>query len=397
MTGVWLLPQLFRKQVHEALHCLYGNVDLCQTELAAVFPETAATSLEEQALRLRRLLLQAIEALCPPRRCPFGALESRSYDVLTLRYVENMPVRQIAGELSLSERQVHRDLWRGEGRLLAVLNSQLAAEGEEGEAQANPFEDELKYLHSQPTQVGLADAVHSAIGLLEPLMEQLSTQVRFAAAPMETVLVAADPAVLKQMLIQWLSCAIQAAEGDVAGQMGQDKKSAYIRLSLKLSDRGVLEKQLTGVDHIAASQGYQTSLSVSVTGWAALELRLPAALPTCVLIVEDNPGSVELYRRYLSASGWRVHVVPDPSHAFAAAQETHPDVIILDIMMPKMDGWSILEQLTRHESTRKIPVLVCSVVQDERLGKALGARAQLHKPVSRGQFLAAIRQCLPEG
>ncbi|NPV09195.1 MAG: response regulator [Anaerolineae bacterium] len=388
------MPQLSREQVHEALRWLYESVELCHTELAAAFPETAAAGLEEQALRLQRLLLHAIEALCPARRYPFGSLESRSYDVLTLRYVENMPIRQIAEELALSERQVHRDLWRAEERLTAVLNSRLPPDKDE-QGDASPFEDELEYLRSQPTQVCLVDVLRSAIRLVEPLTQQLPGEVRFAPADEEASLVAADQAVLKQVLAQLLSAAVQAASGDVTAQLAHGEESVSVELRFGLGDRRLLETQFPAVQRIAASQGYQTSLCVDATGQATMTLSLSASPPVRVLIVEDNPGSVELYRRYLATSSWQVHAVSDPRHAFAVAQELQPDVIVLDIMMPKMDGWSVLEQLSRRETTRSIPVLVCSVVQDERLGQALGARVQLHKPVSRGQFLAAINQCLP--
>jgi CheY-like chemotaxis protein len=387
------MPHLSREQVHEALDVLYESVELCRTELAAAFPEAAGSSLEEQALELQRLLLQSIETLRPARRYPFGSLESRSYDVLTLRYVENMPIRQIADELSLSERQVHRDLWRAEERLTAVLNSRLPASQEEMEPDT-PFEDELKYLRSQPTQVCLADVLSSAVRLVEPLAKQLDRHVRIGPSPEDATLVAADQAILKQVLAQLLSCALQAAKGDVAARLARGEATVSAQLQFELSDRQLLETQFAGVKRIAASQGFETTLLIRSTNRATLALDLSASPPVRVLIVEDNPGSVELYRRYLSTSAWQVQAVSDPRHAVAVAQETQPDVIVLDIMMPKMDGWSVLEQLTKTESTRRIPILVCSVVQDERLGQALGARAQCTKPVSRGQFLEALKQCL---
>ena len=78
------MSSITREQVHDGLSCLNDNVRLAQVELAARFPQVgAAATLDERANRLRTLLLQAIELLRPPRRFPFGSLESRSYDVLT--------------------------------------------------------------------------------------------------------------------------------------------------------------------------------------------------------------------------------------------------------------------------------------------------------------------------
>ena len=93
--------------VHEALECLYDNVRLSQCRLLGCFPKVSSIlAVDERAEAMRSTLLEAVEALRPPRRLPFGALESRSYDVLTLRYVEGMSISRMANELSLGHRQI---------------------------------------------------------------------------------------------------------------------------------------------------------------------------------------------------------------------------------------------------------------------------------------------------
>ena len=71
-----------------------------------------------------------------------------------------------------------------------------------------------------------------------------------------------------------------------------------------------------------------------------------------------------------------------------------PSIIVLDVMLPDMDGWELLAHLHEHPPTRSIPILVCSVVREEELALALGAKLYLSKPVRRQQFIQALDQAL---
>ncbi len=387
------MPRLSREQVHDSLRVLHEPLALCRSPLATGFPEAASADLERWASRLRALLLQAIEALQPARRYPFGSLESRSYDVLSLRYVEGMSIRQISSELSLSERQVHRDLYRAEEKLTAVINGPHSADADDTQSKSSPFEDELEYLRSQPAQVGLVSILMQAVDLVIPLAEQLGRRVRYLGEKRDTT-VAADPGVLKQLLAQLLSAAVQSAADDCLIAFGLEAGLATVSLALTPADVGLLQRLLGDLERIAEAQGFVLEMRALSDGKHEVRLSIPTEKVTSVLIVEDNPGAVELYDRYLSSENWQVHSISDPRRALAVATELTPDVIVLDIMMPRMDGWTVLETLARSQATASIPVMICSVVQDERLGQALGAAVQLQKPVSRGDFLAGIRRCL---
>ena len=77
---------------------------------------------------------------------------------------------------------------------------------------------------------------------------------------------------------------------------------------------------------------------------------------------------------------------------FDGIGDIRPDIIVLDIMLPDVDGWDLLTRLSEHPETRGIPVIVCSVVSDPDLTRALGARASLSKPVQRQEFIRSLDQ-----
>jgi CheY-like chemotaxis protein len=78
------------------------------------------------------------------------------------------------------------------------------------------------------------------------------------------------------------------------------------------------------------------------------------------------------------------------------AEELFPKVIVLDVMMPQIDGWELLASLRQHPNTSHIPVVVCTILPQEDMALSLGASGFVRKPVTRHIFLAALdRQVAP--
>jgi len=91
-----------------------------------------------------------------------------------------------------------------------------------------------------------------------------------------------------------------------------------------------------------------------------------------VLLIEDDPLLIDIYTTKLKQSGFEVEVVEQGDKAVAFVQEACPDVILLDIVLPHVDGWEILEQLQRQETTKNVPVAVLSNLgQKEEIEKGL--------------------------
>ena len=119
-------------------------------------------------------------------------------------------------------------------------------------------------------------------------------------------------------------------------------------------------------------------------------LSVPIAQRIGVLVIDDNADAHQLIQRYLEGSPNTFFGVRDPHQALAKAAAHSPRVIVLDVMLPGMDGWELLGRLREHPATRHIPVIVCTILPHERLALTLGAAAFLRKPLTRAALLAAL-------
>ena len=100
-------------------------------------------------------------------------------------------------------------------------------------------------------------------------------------------------------------------------------------------------------------------------------------------------------QRYLDREGFRLWTAQSSEEAEAWLARGTPDVILLDVLMPREDGWDILQQLRTSPATASTPVIICSVLSQPQLALSLGASAVLQKPISREALVMAIRQALP--
>ena len=114
-----------------------------------------------------------------------------------------------------------------------------------------------------------------------------------------------------------------------------------------------------------------------------------ARLPT-ILVIEDDRHSVDLLTAYLESAGFDVSSAQDGTTGLAAMQREKPVAVILDVRLPRMDGWDVLQAIRMDPETSAVPVVVVSVLDERAKGLALGAAEYLVKPVSREDLMAAL-------
>jgi len=109
-----------------------------------------------------------------------------------------------------------------------------------------------------------------------------------------------------------------------------------------------------------------------------------------VLIIEDEDAAADLIRVQLETEGYRTWRATSADEAMGMLAETKPDLITLDIILPGTDGWDFLTMIKEDESLAYIPVVILSIVADEKKGFSLGATDVLQKPVSKKALLTAV-------
>jgi CheY-like chemotaxis protein/anti-sigma regulatory factor (Ser/Thr protein kinase) len=108
------------------------------------------------------------------------------------------------------------------------------------------------------------------------------------------------------------------------------------------------------------------------------------------LIVEDSETAAKQMARYLAELGSAAFIHPCGEGTIEAAQRFNPDVIILDLLLPNVSGWEVLQELKANPATQHIPVLVVSVVDERSRALSLGASEYLLKPISRLQLQSTL-------
>jgi two-component system, cell cycle response regulator DivK len=119
-----------------------------------------------------------------------------------------------------------------------------------------------------------------------------------------------------------------------------------------------------------------------------------------ILYVEDNEDNVYMLKRRLERAGFEVLVAPDGEQGLAMAHDQRPDLILMDLSLPVMDGWEATRRLKGSEETRSIPVIALSahaMPGDREKALEAGCDEYDAKPVKLPSLLAKIRALLPGG
>ena len=113
-----------------------------------------------------------------------------------------------------------------------------------------------------------------------------------------------------------------------------------------------------------------------------------------ILVVDDSEDNLYLMQFVLEAQGYKVKTANSGKQALNWAKQYHPDLILLDLMMPRMNGYEVIERLHNDQATSAIPVLF--VTANEYFGwieaKTIGANGVIHKPVDFDQLLSQVTE-----
>lgn len=121
---------------------------------------------------------------------------------------------------------------------------------------------------------------------------------------------------------------------------------------------------------------------------------------TCILLVEDNPENRDMLSRRLIKRGFQLEYAEDGVEAVQKAREAAPDLILMDLSLPVMDGWEATRQIKADEATRGIPIIALSaraMASDQEKAREAGCNDFDTKPVELPRLLEKIAALLPAG
>jgi DNA-binding response OmpR family regulator len=116
-----------------------------------------------------------------------------------------------------------------------------------------------------------------------------------------------------------------------------------------------------------------------------------------ILVADDDPVILRLLQVNFALEGYQVDTAARGEEALDKAKEHHPDVILLDVMMPGLDGWEVCRRLKEDQATSGIPVIFLSARaqdQDRRRGYELGVAAYVTKPFDPGELIEVVQRAL---
>jgi CheY-like chemotaxis protein len=352
------------------------------------------------------------------------------YESLFSCYVQQLSQQIVADQLAMSARQLRREqqaalellsdkLWeKYRPDLYARAASARAAfeklpPNDSVEEAAN-ISPELAWLKTTPPDqpADLRTDLVDVIGLAQPLATQFQVQLNLQLPQAPTLPALAVHAVaLHQILLNLLSVAIQREpQGHVCIKVSLALWDAMIQVSTEPPSSAVLANIPPSMGANVTSHAANDAASLimarqlaSISGGhlvitnrsdqpfdATLTVLLLQQRP--VLVVDDNADALHLLQRYAEGSRYRVTGTQDPEQVLSMAEAISPQVIVLDVMMPQVDGWKLLGRLRQHPLTDRAPIIICTILPQEKLALSLGASAFLQKPITRQAFLAALDQ-----
>lgn len=116
-----------------------------------------------------------------------------------------------------------------------------------------------------------------------------------------------------------------------------------------------------------------------------------------ILIFEDEDGIREIEKALLVRENYEVEATGDPEEGIRIAAGSHFDLVICDIMMPKMDGYQVIQELRKHPTSKNVPVMYITALDEQRdriKGLNLGAVEYFNKPFSAKDLLTKIKEVL---
>jgi signal transduction histidine kinase/CheY-like chemotaxis protein len=386
-------------------------------ELVATFAAQGAIAIQNVQLFLAlqeagRHKSEFLASMSHELRTPLNAVIGFS-DVL---------LERMFGDLNERQDEYVRDI-RDSGRhLLELINEIL-----------DLSKVEAGRMELEPAAMSLPDLLEHGLAMVRERAARHGIAISLEVAPQVGV-IWADELKLKQVVLNLLTNAVKftpdGGSVHVTAEIADDEARVVVRdtgIGIAEADQARIFEafQRGGREARIATEGTGLGLTLSkqivelhggrlwmtskVGAGSTFAFAIPVRHPTeqmvvpdaagedVILVVEDDAHSGELLGLYLEGAGYRVALARDGADGLELARRLRPRAIVLDILLPRVDGWDLLARLKADAETAACPVIIVSMLDERGKGFALGAAEYLVKPVGRGQMLDALARCLPVG
>jgi signal transduction histidine kinase/CheY-like chemotaxis protein len=321
------------------------------------------------------------------------------------------------GELNERQEEYLGDIHSSGRHLLELLNEIL-----------DLSKIEAGQMRLEPTVFSVPAALDYAVSVVRDRADRTGIRLEVDVAP-DVGLVEADELRFKQVVVNLLGNAVKftPAGGVVSLEARRESGELVVAVtdtgigiaeadreaifeSFQQGARGPAKEEGTGLGltlcrRIVELYGGRITLDSELGRGSRFEVRLPvtayrpeaggevvAGSGGALLLVDDDRASLELMAAQLEATGVQLLRAHDGTMALELARTAAPAGIVLDILLPGIDGWDVLRELRQDPATSGIPVVVASVVDDRARGTELGAAAYLVKPFERDELVATLRR-----
>src|SRR5579859_2129515 len=382
-------PDDFVEQVQESLLHLYDINLLRQSVLVkSLVPNEPGIEMAKQY----RLIVQAlIASLKPLGDSSMYSRQARVYNILQLHYIEGQTHSEVIDQLAVGDSQYYREHRRALEAISALMWERIQERSQESQTEDTvqdiSIESELHRVQqaSELATVDLDILLTEAIHIVRPLVDGRQILIKLGSDGY-TQNSYINPSIARQLIVVLIDqlTTYMTQQGNLNVSCIAGVPDNIIRFSsndYRIEQRDLVEALANNETISYLSENLHVQLKFSDDPSAPMNLTM--VIPTQqqkILIIDDNPDLVRLIGHYLSGYSYQCIKAVNGQKGIELAHEAHPALIILDVMMPDMDGWQVLHTLKSHPATKDIPVLVCSVLDISQIALSLGANGYLKKP-----------------
>jgi len=291
----------------------------------------------------------------------------------------------------------------------------------------------------EETNFSLRRLIHEAVNLVEPKLAECNVEMKIDLQQDLQDQLKGDPTRIRQILNNLLSNAAKFTHRGyvkvTVRSEAVEQENNQIKLKFTVEDTGIgIPKEklelifqaftqadgsttrkyggtglgLTISRNLAQLMGGEISVESEVDRGSKFSFAIPVSVAErdspvdsneqiragmgVILVVEDDWTTKQLIANYLERAGYDVIATDQGKQALTLAKIYRPDVIILDILLPDLSGWEVLEKIKKHEQTQDIPIVVCTVLPEKERAFSLGAVDFIQKPVSEKNLIRRLNK-----